>query len=1044
MTINYEKLWNMLDAQGISKDQLRKASGLTTYVFDKIEKNGSVQFDALIKVCGVLNCAIGDIVDVEYDYEKKRAIPNVDFTDVDAFSAGGQFEQLGFNTLYDLPIYLNVVSLQNFLAQQLVSAKLSFTACEELISALGEHGITIILPDGIEPSLDNLPKEIEETDGEYDAVALQQIDNYISWVLTKYTKKPQMLADKLDATRKEPRSKQYYVETGILHAPKDGKHFEYEGLKQTTEENVYPFSVLPHIFGSLNATDLYVLSHRIPDITQYIDECVSSSPEAALLFNLKVKLGLPAEEMLRFLGLPLWESFVYGIDNHSKYKRLIRRLRHPRYSKSFKGQWMIQIDGWTEDCMWEMYDRCGPGMDPYQNYVPAYTDKIYNQFVDTIKDRISASVNQGMPLTEALGIFYPAHVVAAVEQNVATWYNSFTPAADHIKLSWKAYQALKMGGIETISQVLYQHGDGLSLNEVEKSGLRQVPGIEDQQITEILQGLRSLLQQPMDRCFIENMVEFAEKVCNTGGKWPVYKCIGITHSALKMLLDLQYRDVNTVIADYNAGVLQEKCQPLSGTKAYIELIDCIRIVATGEYPMTHIVFSDFWKNHIECSEQSLQDMRMAYVQDSPMPYGIKKIEANIHMLFPGESEAFRLLYNTRGCHMKWVPWPIDTLVPTVISCVGNNKSVEIESAYYGLDASFFTKGYEAWPTMSEIVYVFAKVFVEGEIQYLLYRLDLGKLKLVAGIQQNFLSHLFASVSFNAQICYAPKIFTKEFKNQFYQSLGYFCMRGLASTESEEEKDLYMAYPVYIERCREKIASKVEQMKCADAGFSISTQGVLKAASIDDMSMLAKMNITDFLEIPEIRDRHVAEIIKKLQSYGIIIPEWENWLSNYAAKPRDYLDMTIDELDLSVRSFNCLKRAGIDTVGDLLSYGGDPMRIRNMGKKSLDEIEKKLEKLGLKAQWMLARDYSQANNQPFSETSSLCTEPIMAISVVELDFGIKVYSALRRYGILCVRDLICKTEKEYLSMPGFSKQMVEEIICKLKYMGLNLKEEHDAL
>ena len=120
--------------------------------------------------------------------------------------------------------------------------------------------------------------------------------------------------------------------------------------------------------------------------------------------------------------------------------------------------------------------------------------------------------------------------------------------------------------------------------------------------------------------------------------------------------------------------------------------------------MTHIVFSDFWKNHIECSEQSLQDMRMAYVQDSPMPYGIKKIEANIHMLFPGESEAFRLLYNTRGCHMKWVPWPIDTLVPTAISCVGNNKSVEIESAYYGLDASFFTKGYEAWPTMSEIVY----------------------------------------------------------------------------------------------------------------------------------------------------------------------------------------------------------------------------------------------------------------------------------------------------------------------------------------------------
>jgi hypothetical protein len=253
-----------------------------------------------------------------------------------------------------------------------------------------------------------------------------------------------------------------------------------------------------------------------------------------------------------------------------------------------------------------------------------------------------------------------------------------------------------MSGIETVSQVLYQHGDGLSLNDAKKSGLRQVPGIEDQQITEILQGLRSLFLQPMDRCFIENMIEFAEKACNTERNWPIYKCIGITHSALKLLLDLQYRDVNTVIADYNSGVLQEKCRSLVGTKEYAELIDSIRIVATGEYPVTHIVFSNFWKNHIERGEQSLQDMRKAYVQDSPMPYGIKEIEANIHMLFPGESEAFRLLYNTRGCHMKWAPWPIDTLLPTVISCVGNNKSVEIMSAYYGLDARFFTEGYEAW------------------------------------------------------------------------------------------------------------------------------------------------------------------------------------------------------------------------------------------------------------------------------------------------------------------------------------------------------------
>ena len=60
-----------------------------------------------------------------------------------------------------------------------------------------------------------------------------------------------------------------------------------------------------------------------------------------------------------------------------------------------------------------------------------------------------------------------------------------------------------------------------------------------------------------------------------------------------------------------------------------------------------------------------------------------------------------------------------------------------------------------------------------------------------------------------------------------------------------------------------------------------------------------------------------------------------------------LEMTIEELELSVRSFNCLKRAGINTVGDLSQKTMDEMlKVRNLGKKSLDEIVKKLESLNL--------------------------------------------------------------------------------------------------
>jgi DNA-directed RNA polymerase subunit alpha len=65
-----------------------------------------------------------------------------------------------------------------------------------------------------------------------------------------------------------------------------------------------------------------------------------------------------------------------------------------------------------------------------------------------------------------------------------------------------------------------------------------------------------------------------------------------------------------------------------------------------------------------------------------------------------------------------------------------------------------------------------------------------------------------------------------------------------------------------------------------------------------------------------------------------------------------LEMTIEELDLSVRSFNCLKRAGINTVEDLVSKSEDEMmKVRNLGRKSLEEVMAKLDSLG----FMLNKD-----------------------------------------------------------------------------------------
>ena len=60
-----------------------------------------------------------------------------------------------------------------------------------------------------------------------------------------------------------------------------------------------------------------------------------------------------------------------------------------------------------------------------------------------------------------------------------------------------------------------------------------------------------------------------------------------------------------------------------------------------------------------------------------------------------------------------------------------------------------------------------------------------------------------------------------------------------------------------------------------------------------------------------------------------------------------LEMTIEELDLSVRSYNCLKRAGINTVQNLTEKTEEEMlKVRNLGRKSFDEVVQKLDSLGL--------------------------------------------------------------------------------------------------
>lgn len=113
-------------------------------------------------------------------------------------------------------------------------------------------------------------------------------------------------------------------------------------------------------------------------------------------------------------------------------------------------------------------------------------------------------------------------------------------------------------------------------------------------------------------------------------------------------------------------------------------------------------------------------------------------------------------------------------------------------------------------------------------------------------------------------------------------------------------------------------------------LEVTTDGSMKA---DEATSLAAKILTEHLDLFIGLINHVDEV-------NIMVEKEED-------QSEKVKEMTVEELDLSVRSFNCLKRAGINTVGELTNKTEeDMMKVRNLGKKSLEEVVSKLQEMNL--------------------------------------------------------------------------------------------------
>ena len=164
--------------------------------------------------------------------------------------------------------------------------------------------------------------------------------------------------------------------------------------------------------------------------------------------------------------------------------------------------------------------------------------------------------------------------------------------------------------------------------------------------------------------------------------------------------------------------------------------------------------------------------------------------------------------------------------------------------------------------------------------------------------------------------------------------------------------------------------KAYEIDVFDVGFSYRTSKLLKDSGILNVGDLSNLTSEKLQEIPSLGNVEFEEIVRKLDGMGYSLDDYsEDEYSSvdefiqdktcdftYEEKYEDImelktdkkvLEVIIEQLDFSVRTYNCLKRAGINTVEDMLQCSeSDMMKVRNMGRRSLEEIKRELKSLGL--------------------------------------------------------------------------------------------------
>ncbi len=174
--------------------------------------------------------------------------------------------------------------------------------------------------------------------------------------------------------------------------------------------------------------------------------------------------------------------------------------------------------------------------------------------------------------------------------------------------------------------------------------------------------------------------------------------------------------------------------------------------------------------------------------------------------------------------------------------------------------------------------------------------------------------------------------------KLYMELTFETGRGYVSAERNKAQGTPSIGTIYTDSIfspAKKVNFKVDNARVGDRmefdklTLEVETDGTITAK--ESISLAAKIMVEHLNLFIDLSDE--AKNLDVMKDRDEVVKE-------------KVLEMTIEELDMSVRAFNCLKRAGINTVEDLINRSEEDMiKVRNLGKKSLEEVIQKLQSLG---------------------------------------------------------------------------------------------------